>query len=44
MLIKRILPLIIAAVAFPFLTEAQVTTSSITGVVKNESGNPLPGA
>ncbi|HEX2684631.1 MAG TPA: TonB-dependent receptor, partial [Ferruginibacter sp.] len=32
------------AFAFQFGANAQVTTSSISGVVKNKSGNPLPGA
>ena len=44
MRIKQILPLIIALLACSFLGQAQVTTSSITGVVKNKSGNTLPGA
>jgi outer membrane receptor for ferrienterochelin and colicin len=41
---KKILPLIVAIMAIPFLTKAQVTTSSITGTVKNKSGSTLPGA
>ena len=41
---KKILPLIIALFAMPVLIQAQVTTSSISGVVKNKSGNALPGA
>lgn len=41
---KKILPFIIALITTPFIMEAQVTTSSISGVVKNKSGNPLPGA
>ncbi len=43
MLLKRILPLLFAFFALPFLINAQVTTSSITGVVKDGSGNALPG-
>lgn len=41
---KKILPFIIALFAMPVLIQAQVTTSSISGVVKNKSGNALPGA
>ena len=41
---KKILPFIIALISIPFLTQAQVTTSSVTGFVKNKSGNALPGA
>ena len=41
---KKILPLIIAIMAIPFLANAQVTTSSITGIVKNKSGSTLAGA
>jgi Carboxypeptidase regulatory-like domain/TonB dependent receptor len=44
MLFKRLLPLFIALLAAPFLTTAQVTTSSITGVVKNSSGVVLTGS
>jgi len=44
MLIKKILPLLIALFAIPCLVNAQVTTSSISGVIKNKGGNPLPGA
>jgi outer membrane receptor protein involved in Fe transport len=42
--VKRILPLLIAAFLFPFAMNAQVTTSSITGFVKSDSGEPLEGA
>ncbi|MBS1733076.1 MAG: TonB-dependent receptor [Bacteroidetes bacterium] len=42
--LKKILPLIIALFALPSFLMAQVTTGSISGVVKNKSGNPLPGA
>ena len=41
---KRILPLLIAAIMAPFLMNAQVTTSSITGFVKSTDGEPLDGA
>ncbi|MEO9022177.1 MAG: TonB-dependent receptor [Ginsengibacter sp.] len=44
MKLKRILPLLIAAFLFPFVMNAQVTTSSITGVVKSDKGEPLDGA
>ncbi|MEP7164072.1 MAG: TonB-dependent receptor [Ferruginibacter sp.] len=41
---KKILAFIIALTAMTSLVHAQVTTSSITGFVKNKSGNALPGA
>lgn len=41
---KRILPILIAGLLAPFLMNAQVTTSSITGYVKTASGEPLDGA
>ena len=41
---KKILPFLIALFAMPVMIQAQVTTSSISGVVKNKSGNALPGA
>ena len=41
---KRILPLLFAALLAPFLMNAQVTTSSITGFVKSDIGGPLDGA
>nr|MBA2562545.1 carboxypeptidase regulatory-like domain-containing protein [Chitinophagaceae bacterium] len=44
MLIKKFLPLIIAAVAFPFLMKAQVTTSSMGGVIRGSDSEPLAGA
>ena len=44
MKLKRILPLLIAAFLFPFIMNAQVTTSSITGFVKSDKGEPLEGA
>lgn len=42
--LKRILPLLIAVMCAPFLIQAQVTTSSISGIVKNSEGNILSGA
>ncbi len=44
MKLKRILPLLFAAFLFPFIMNAQVTTSSIVGTVKSEDGTPLAGA
>lgn len=44
MLIKKILPLFIALFAFSFVSEAQVTTSSVSGFVKNAKGEALTGA
>ena len=41
--LKKILPIIIALSAMPFLLLSQVTTSSISGIVKNNSGSTLPG-
>ena len=41
---KKILPIIIALTAIPFLLQAQVTTSSITGFVKSDKGAALQGA
>lgn len=41
---KRILPFIIALMAIPFLMNAQVTTSSLTGTVKDADGQNLIGA
>ena len=41
--LKKILPIIIAFSAMPFLLLSQVTTSSISGIVKNNSGSTLPG-
>ncbi|MDQ6903390.1 MAG: carboxypeptidase-like regulatory domain-containing protein, partial [Bacteroidota bacterium] len=43
MTFKKILPFIIATL-IPFLSIAQVTTSSITGFIKSENGQPLEGA
>jgi Carboxypeptidase regulatory-like domain len=42
--LKKIIPIIIAMFAMPFMMKAQVTTSSISGVVKSSTANPLPGA
>ena len=44
MLYKRILPFIIALLAIPALMNAQVTTGSISGSVKSDKGEDLPGA
>ncbi|MEP6951584.1 MAG: carboxypeptidase regulatory-like domain-containing protein [Ginsengibacter sp.] len=41
---KKLIPLFFAALLSPFLTQAQVTTSSITGFVKSDTGSPLEGA
>ena len=43
MYLKKILPVLIAFFAIPFISDAQVTTSSITGFVKNKNGTALPG-
>ena len=44
MLFKKVLPLLFFIFAVPFLTLAQVTTSSIIGFVKSTAGTPLEGA
>ena len=44
MLYKRILPFIIALLTFPGVMQAQVTTSSMTGLVTNTENEPLIGA
>jgi hypothetical protein len=44
MLYKRILPFIIAFLTLPALINAQITTSSLTGTVKNSDGEDLIGA
>lgn len=44
MKLKKIVPLLFAAFLFPFIMNAQVTTSSITGRVKSDKGEPLEGA
>jgi hypothetical protein len=42
--VKKSIPLVIAFLAMCLFMNAQVTTSSISGVVKDKNGNPLPGA
>lgn len=42
--LKRILPLLIAITALPFLIMAQVTSGSLTGFVRNDKGEALAGA
>ncbi|HNF03659.1 MAG TPA: carboxypeptidase-like regulatory domain-containing protein, partial [Ferruginibacter sp.] len=44
MTFKKILPLLITLFAIPALLKAQVTTSSISGSVKQSNGQPLAGA
>ncbi|HNN70995.1 MAG TPA: carboxypeptidase-like regulatory domain-containing protein, partial [Ferruginibacter sp.] len=44
MTFKKILPLLIILFAIPALLKAQVTTSSISGTVKQSNGQPLAGA
>ncbi len=41
---KRFIILLLPLIVLPFLITAQVTTSSITGVVLTENSEPLPGA
>src|SRR5450432_2010450 len=41
---KRFLPLFFATLMAPFIMQAQVTTSSIIGFVKSDTGSPLEGA
>ncbi len=41
---KKIIPIVIAVLAIPFMMKAQVTTGSITGFVKSKEGTPLKGA
>ncbi|MBC7890029.1 MAG: carboxypeptidase regulatory-like domain-containing protein [Ferruginibacter sp.] len=42
MLLKKLFPLLLFLFSAPFMMTGQVTTSSITGVVKNVSGEVLP--
>ncbi len=44
MIMKKVLPILIAFVAFFVGANAQITTSNMSGVIKNKSGNPLPGS
>ena len=44
MSLKRIIPFLFILIALPFFMKAQVTTSSITGFVKSETGTALEGA
>ncbi|MEO6719077.1 MAG: TonB-dependent receptor [Ferruginibacter sp.] len=44
MILKKLIPLLIALFSIPFLASAQVTTSSIVGFVKSDSGAPLESA
>lgn len=42
--LKKIIPILIAMFTVSFMTKAQVTTSSLSGVVKSSAGNTLQGA
>jgi Carboxypeptidase regulatory-like domain len=42
--LKKIIPIIIAIFAIPFLVKAQVTTSNISGVITSSGKNALTGA
>ena len=44
MYLKKIIPILIAFFALPILANAQVTTSSISGIAKSTAGNTLQGA
>ncbi|MEP6677380.1 MAG: TonB-dependent receptor [Ferruginibacter sp.] len=44
MLFKKFLPFILCILAVPFIGQAQITTSSISGSVKNIKGESLAGA
>ena len=41
---KKIFPLLVAILSLPFMMIGQVTTSSLSGSVKDAKGNPLAGA
>src|SRR3569832_1295624 len=43
-MLKKILNLLLCVIVIGQVAKAQVTTSSITGFVKGENGNPLEGA
>jgi hypothetical protein len=42
--LKRLLSFLLVVLLAPFFMEAQVTTSSIVGFVKSDSGSPLESA
>lgn len=44
MYMKKMLPFLLLMMVFPCAVWAQVTTSNLTGVVKNSAGNAMPGA
>jgi outer membrane receptor protein involved in Fe transport len=44
MSIKKIVRLLTVLLIFPFALSAQVTTGTLSGVIKNSKGEPLPGA
>ena len=44
MYFKKILSFFIAFTSIVLITKAQVTTSSLSGVIKNKSGNGMPGS
>ncbi len=44
MYLKKIIPFIFALMALPFIMRAQVTTSALSGVVKDDEGKVLSGA
>ncbi|MEO6729753.1 MAG: TonB-dependent receptor [Ferruginibacter sp.] len=43
MLLKKLIPILIGTVIMPFFLKAQITTSSISGIVKDNAGNALVG-